>query len=61
MRWLNNLGLSARALSRSRWRTVLSISAVAVGIASVTVLIGAGVGAERALRAACLPPGIQGF
>jgi putative ABC transport system permease protein len=57
MRWLNNLGLSARALSRSRWRTVLSISAVAVGIASVTLLIGAGVGAERALRAALEPLG----
>jgi putative ABC transport system permease protein len=36
---------------------VLSISAVAVGIASVTVLIGAGVGAERALRAALEPLG----
>jgi putative ABC transport system permease protein len=36
---------------------VLSTSAVAVGIASVTVLIGAGVGAERALRAALEPLG----
>jgi putative ABC transport system permease protein len=36
---------------------VLSINAVAVGIASVTVLIGAGVGAEQALRAALEPLG----
>lgn len=57
MRWRSNLGLSARALSRSRWRTLLSISAVAVGIASVTVLVGAGVGAERALRATLEPLG----
>jgi putative ABC transport system permease protein len=36
---------------------VLSINAVAVGIASVTLLIGAGVGAEQALRAALEPLG----
>jgi putative ABC transport system permease protein len=57
VRWRSNLALSARALSRSRWRTALSIGAVAIGIASVTILLGAGAGAERALRAALEPLG----
>jgi putative ABC transport system permease protein len=52
LRWTLNLRLSARALARSWPRTALSASGVAVGIASVVVLIGAGVGAERAVRAA---------
>jgi putative ABC transport system permease protein len=38
-------------------RTSLSISGVAIGIASVVVLIGAGAGAERALRKALEPLG----
>jgi putative ABC transport system permease protein len=49
VRWSRNLALSVRALGRSRSRTVLSLGAVAIGIASVVVLIGAGVGAEHAL------------
>ena len=52
MRWRRNLRLSARALTRSWVRTALSVSGVGVGIASVVILIGAGVGAERALRQA---------
>jgi putative ABC transport system permease protein len=38
-------------------RTALSISGVAVGIASVVMLIGAGIGAERAFRKALEPLG----
>lgn len=52
MRWRRNLRLSVRALTRSWVRTALSVSGVAVGIASVVILIGAGIGAERALRQA---------
>lgn len=50
MRWRKNLKLSLRAISRSWLRTALSVSGVAVGIASVVVLLGAGAGAEQALR-----------
>ena len=57
MRWRRNLRLSVRALTRSWPRTLLSVSGVGVGIASVVVLIGAGVGAERALRQALEPLG----
>ncbi len=57
MKWSRNLRLSTRALTRSWARTTLSVSGVAVGIASVVVLIGAGVGAERALRRAMEPMG----
>ncbi len=57
MRWSRNLRLSARALTRSWIRTTLSVSGVAIGIASVVVLIGAGVGAEIALREALEPMG----
>jgi len=46
-----------RALSRFKMRTALSAAGVAIGIASVVVLIGAGVGAERALRKALEPLG----
>ncbi len=49
MKWSRNLKLSTRALSGSWTRTALSVSGVAVGIASVVMLIGAGAGAERAL------------
>ena len=52
MRWHRNLQLSIRALTRSWLRTLLSASGVAIGIASVVVLIGAGAGAEQALRSA---------
>ncbi len=57
MRWRRNLRLSVRALTRSWLRTALSVSGVGVGIASVVILIGAGVGAERALRQALEPLG----
>jgi putative ABC transport system permease protein len=50
MRWHKNLRFSVRALYRSRFRTLLSISGVAVGIAAVAVLIGVGAGADRALQ-----------
>ena len=49
MRWRRNLALSVRALVRARLRTALSAGGVAVGIASVVLLIGAGIGAERML------------
>ncbi|MCB2106879.1 MAG: ABC transporter permease [Rhodobacteraceae bacterium] len=50
MRWAKNLRFSFRALNRSRFRALLSISGVAVGIAAVAVLIGAGAGADQALQ-----------
>lgn len=50
MRWHKNLRFSVRALNRSRFRTLLSISGVAVGIAAVAVLIGVGAGADQALQ-----------
>ncbi|MDX2143364.1 MAG: ABC transporter permease [Rhodospirillaceae bacterium] len=50
MRWHKNLRFSLRALNRSRFRALLSISGVAVGIAAVAVLIGAGAGADRAMQ-----------
>ena len=50
MKWRRNLRLSIRAISRSWVRTALSVSGVAIGIASVVMLLGAGAGAERALR-----------
>jgi len=49
MRWSRNLKLSIRAIGRSWTRTALSTSGVAVGIAAVVVLAGAGRGAEAAL------------
>ncbi|MBL8643335.1 MAG: ABC transporter permease [Rhodospirillaceae bacterium] len=50
MRWYKNLRFSFRAVNRSRFRALLSISGVAVGIAAVAVLIGAGAGADLALQ-----------
>jgi putative ABC transport system permease protein len=50
VKWSRNLKLSIRALTRSGVRTALSVSGVAVGIASVVMLVGAGAGAERALQ-----------
>ncbi len=50
MRWRQNLRLSARSLWRSRLRTLLSVSGMAIGIAAVSVLMGFGAGAERAFR-----------
>lgn len=50
MKWQKNLRFSFRAINRSRPRALLSISGVAIGIAAVAVLIGAGAGAERALQ-----------
>ncbi len=52
MKWQRNLRLSLRAITRSWLRTLLAVSGVAIGIASVVVLIGAGAGAEAALRQA---------
>ena len=52
MRWTRNLRLSLRAISRSWLRTALSVSGVAIGIASVVMLIGAGAGAEQEVREA---------
>jgi putative ABC transport system permease protein len=52
MKWQRNLRLSLRAITRSWLRTLLALSGVAIGIASVVVLIGAGAGAEAALRQA---------
>jgi putative ABC transport system permease protein len=49
--------LSTRALSRSLLRTSLSVVGVAIGIAGVVMLIGAGAGAEQALRKALEPMG----
>jgi putative ABC transport system permease protein len=57
VKWGRNLRLSVRAISRARTRTLLSVSGVAIGIAAVAMLIGAGVGAERALRKALEPLG----
>jgi putative ABC transport system permease protein len=50
MRWVKNVRFSLRALNRARLRALLSVSGVAVGIAAVVILIGAGVGADRALQ-----------
>ena len=50
MKLRSSLKLSVRALTRSWIRTALSVSGVAVGIASVVMLVGAGAGAERALE-----------
>ena len=50
MKWNRNLGLSVKALTRSWLRTLLSLSGVAVGIASVVVLIGAVAGLLFLLR-----------
>lgn len=57
MRARRHLRLCVRALTRSWLRTALSVSGVAVGIASVVMLIGAGVGAERALQRTLEPLG----
>ncbi|MBT4739480.1 MAG: ABC transporter permease [Rhodospirillaceae bacterium] len=50
MKWQKNLRFSFRAINRSRPRALLSISGVAIGIAAVAILIGAGAGAERAFQ-----------
>ncbi len=50
MKWQRNLRFSFRAINRSRPRALLSISGVAIGIASVVILIGVGAGAERAFQ-----------
>ncbi len=57
MRWSTSLRQSCRALARSGWRTTLSAVGVAVGVASVALLIGAGAGADRALRESLAPLG----
>jgi putative ABC transport system permease protein len=50
--WKKNLSLSVQALTRSRWRTLLSASSLSIGIAAVVLLFGVGEGAERAYREA---------
>jgi putative ABC transport system permease protein len=52
VKWGRNLSLSVRALSRAPLRTGLSAAGVAVGIAAVVMLVGAGAGAERTLQRA---------
>ena len=52
MRWRRNVGLSIRALARSRRRTLLAASSLAIGMAAVVLLIGVGGGAERAFQRA---------
>lgn len=51
MHWRRNLRLSAAALWRSPWRTVLSASGVAIGIAAVAMVFALGAGARRELEA----------
>ncbi|MCP4662678.1 MAG: ABC transporter permease [bacterium] len=50
MKWRKNLRLSTTAMWRSRWRTLLSTSGMAIGIAAVAVVFALGAGAERALQ-----------
>lgn len=52
MTWARDLCLSWRALTRAPWRTLLSASSLAVGIAAVVLLFGVGGGAERAFQEA---------
>lgn len=51
MNWRKNLRLSMNALWRAPWRTLLSASGVAVGIAAVAVVFALGAGARRELEA----------
>lgn len=51
MRWWRNLRLSLGALASSPTRLVLSLGAMAIGVAAVVVLLGLGAGAERAFEA----------
>lgn len=52
MNFGKNLRLSVHALARAPLRTLLSASAMAIGVASVVMLLGVGGGAERAFQAA---------
>jgi putative ABC transport system permease protein len=52
MQWRSNLQLSVRALSRARMRTLLSSSSMAIGIAAVVLLFGAGASTEQAFQEA---------
>ncbi len=51
MRWRKSLRLSVVALWRSRSRLLLSISAMAIGVAAVAMLFALGAGTERAFEA----------
>ncbi len=48
MNWQRGLHLSTRALARSHRRTLLTAGSLAIGIAAVVMILGAGGGAERA-------------
>ncbi len=50
MNFGRNLRLSVRALQRAPLRTLLSASAMAIGVAAVVMLLGVGGGAERAFQ-----------
>ena len=50
MQWDRSLRLSLATIWRSRLRTLLSLSGVAIGVAAVAVLTAVGAGAERALQ-----------
>ncbi len=52
MNWGRNFRLSTHALARSRLRTLLSSSSMAIGIAATTLLFGVGAGAEKAFQQA---------
>ena len=47
MNWLANSALSVEVLAGHRLRTVLSLSGIVVGVASVIIMIAVGMGAER--------------
>ncbi len=50
MNWSKNLQLSIHALTRARWRSLLSASSMSIGITATVLLFGVGGGAERAFR-----------
>ena len=47
MNWLANSALSVEVLAGHRLRTVLSLSGIVVGVASVIIMVAFGMGAER--------------
>lgn len=47
MNWLANAALSVEVLAGHRLRTVLSLSGIVIGVASVIVMVAFGMGAER--------------
>ena len=47
MNWLANSALSVEVLAGHRLRTVLSLSGIVIGVASVIIMVAVGMGAER--------------